>query len=290
MEEVICTSEIVVPDVLSLRANSTLTMDMNFKYTEQKKKQILKASNSSEQDLTDPIVRIKVKNLSSMKSYIAPAYGDYVEGVRMDTEKYSNQLLRLSLSRVKRVFSYVKLVSKDLDDIYHFKYPKFSVLCFLLFTWIIFMVEASNVIADFLLVLSILCIYNHPTFNARIKPVLVRLFFMETDINTQFKKSKVIPQIDLTRKKNMQTSHWKYKLIAESSLMTRLKWAKKSLVILIILLMKVSAFFEKLKNIIVWDDPDRTALFLIFTITGYCAFSVLPIRLLILLAGSLFLM
>jgi len=109
---------------------------------------------------------------------------------------------------------------------------------------------------------------------------------MENDINTQFKKSKVIPQIDLTLKKSMRTEHWKHKLLAESSLMTRLKWAKKSLVILIILLMKVSAFFEKLKNIIIWDDPDRTALFLIFTITGYCSFSVIPIRFVILLAGK----
>ena len=131
VEEVICTGEIVVPDVLSLRSNSTLTTDLSLKYTDQKKKQILKSSNMNEQDLTDPIVRIKVKNLSGMKSYFAPAYGDYVEGVQMDTEKYSNQLLRLSLSRVKRVISYIKLVFKDLDDIYHFKYPKFSVLCFL---------------------------------------------------------------------------------------------------------------------------------------------------------------
>jgi len=115
----------------------------------------------------------------------------------------------------------------------------------------------------------------------------MRFFFLENDINSYYKTPKVIPQVDLTLKKNMQTAHWKSKLLAESSLMTRLKWAKKSLVILIILLMKASAFFEKLKNIIVWDDPDRTALFLIFTIIGYCAFSVIPLRFLILFAGIL---
>ena len=133
-EEVIATSEIVVPDVLSLRSNSTLSMDMLFKYTENKKKQLLKTLNINEKDLTEPFVRIKVKNLSGLKSYFAPSYSDYVEGVKMDSEKYSNQLLRLSLSRVKRVISFVKMSIDDFNDIFRFKYPFFSLLCFMVST------------------------------------------------------------------------------------------------------------------------------------------------------------
>jgi len=120
-----------VPDVLSLRSNSTLSMDMKFKYTENKKKQLLKSLSIPEKDLTEPIVHIKVKNLSGLKTYFAPSYSDCVEGVKMDSDKYSNQLLRLSLSRVKRIISFIKVTASDFNDIFRFKYPFFSFLCFM---------------------------------------------------------------------------------------------------------------------------------------------------------------
>lgn len=130
-EEVICTSEIVVSDVLSLRSNSILTMDLPFKYSDQKRKQILKSSNLNDNDLHDPIIHIKIKNLSTIKSYFAPQYSDYVEGVKMDSQKFVKQLFKLSLSRIKRVVAYIIVVIRDFNTIYYFKYPLFSSLCFI---------------------------------------------------------------------------------------------------------------------------------------------------------------
>ena len=146
------------------------------------------------------------------------------------------------------------------------------------------MFEVSNLISDALLVISLICIYKHPEVEKVLKPLFIRLFFGDKDLSTYYKEPLVQAQIDLSRKKSMQTAHWKYKLKAESSLMTRLKVAKKSVVILVIVLMKLSAFCEKVKNIIVWDDRDRSTMFLAITVIGYCSFAVIPLRMVALFA------
>jgi len=122
-----------------------------------------------------------------------------------------------------------------------------------------------------------------------LKPLFTRLFFEEKDLSSCYKEPLVQSQVDLSRKKSMQTEHWKYKLKAESSLMTRLKVAKKSVVVLVIVLMKISAFCEKIKNIIVWDDRDRSFMFVMITVIGYCSFAVIPLRLVVLFACNKFL-
>jgi hypothetical protein len=127
-EEVVCTSEIVVPDVLSIKSNSTLIMDLPFKYTESKRKQIMKGFNVvSDQDM-DPVVRIKIKNLSSVKTNFAPPYDDYVEGVKMDPETYSKQLLKLGLSRQRRILAFLKLCLRAAEELIYWKYPVFSLI------------------------------------------------------------------------------------------------------------------------------------------------------------------
>ena len=119
---------------MSQKLNAILTLDIPFKYTDQKKKQLIKSLNINEKDLSDPIVRIKAKNLSAMKSYFAPPYGDYVEGVKMETETYSKQFLKLSLSRVRRILTFIRYGLQDLNDTFHFKYPIFSCLAFVVNT------------------------------------------------------------------------------------------------------------------------------------------------------------
>jgi len=143
-EEVICTLEIPVQDLLSLPSNEILQVNLPFKYTEQRKAKIMKTLGVSEETLNTPNIRLKFNNLSSVKSYFAPPYGDYVEGVKMDTDTFTKQGMKLGLARIRRIISYIILFFRDMRSLFHFKYPFFSYICalvnffFSLFTNIFF--------------------------------------------------------------------------------------------------------------------------------------------------------
>lgn len=126
-EEVICSIEIPVQDLLSLPSQEPLHVNLPIKYTELKKP---KAGKGSEGELT-PKLTLKINNMSSVKSYFAPAYGEYVEGVKMDSETFTKQFFKLSLARMRRIICWIILFIQDVKDIYRFKYPVFSYICLL---------------------------------------------------------------------------------------------------------------------------------------------------------------
>jgi len=129
-EEVICTGEILVTDIIPIKSDSVFSVVLNFKYTENKKK-TTKAVSLNENEIVQPKVKVKIRNLSNIKSLFAPSYGNYVEGVQMDTETYVKQNFKLSIRRVRRIIRYIKLFLLDIQAIFHYKYPFFSLCCLL---------------------------------------------------------------------------------------------------------------------------------------------------------------
>lgn len=130
-EETICTGEILVSDVIAISSNGTFSVNLNFKYTEIKKKNLLKVMNISETELSQPKVKVKIKHLSNIKVLFGPSYGEYVEGVQMDPEAYVKQYFKLSVKRMRRIVRSVRLFKADIENIFHYKYPFFSYCCFI---------------------------------------------------------------------------------------------------------------------------------------------------------------
>ncbi len=130
-EEVVCTGEILVPDVISIRSNQSLGVRLNFEYSDSKKKQLSKSLNICESEITQPCVKVKIKNLSNIKSLFASSYGEFVEGVVMNPETYVKQHFKLSIRRIRRIVRCIGLFSKDVQTIFRFKYPFFSYCCLL---------------------------------------------------------------------------------------------------------------------------------------------------------------
>jgi hypothetical protein len=126
-EEILCTGEIATPDIISLSKSTILTCIVNLRYTEARRKLIYKTP--ADNDIPEPILRVKIKNLSSIKSFFAPETKDYREGIIYDTENYSKQYMKLGFKRIYRIINQWKILMSDLNDIYHFKYPVFSYFC-----------------------------------------------------------------------------------------------------------------------------------------------------------------
>jgi len=280
-EEVICTLEIPVQDLLSLPSNEILQVNLPFKYTDQRKAKVAKSLGINENDLSSPNLRLKFNNLSSVKSYFAPPYADYVEGVKMDTDTFTKQGLKLSLARIRRIISYIILFFRDIRNLFHFKYPFFSYVCSLLLISLIALFDVADTMAVLIGLMGILCFYNHPKVNARVKPALDMVFFGEGHLNPFYRDPEIKTLSDLEMEETFNTERWKYKLTDDESIYSVMKRAKKSVVWLTIFFTKVSGFFEKMKNIIMWQDHRRSMIFLICTVIGYCIFAVVPLRLLI---------
>jgi len=134
--------------------------------------------------------------------------------------------------------------------------------------------------------MTLLCFYNNPRVNARVKPVLTTLFFNEDHLNPFFREPQIQTLSDLEMAETFNTERWKYKLTDDESIYSVMKRAKKSVVWLTIFFHKVSGFFEKMKNIIMWQDSRRSMIFLFCSLIGYCIFAVVPLRLIIFIASK----
>lgn len=89
------------------------------------------ATNNKTKDGPPPELNIKIKNLSNYKSLFHPPTKEFIEGVRVDDEQFSRQLLKLGIRRVRRIITQTGFIFKEIDDIFHCKYPFFSFLCIL---------------------------------------------------------------------------------------------------------------------------------------------------------------
>jgi Plant phosphoribosyltransferase C-terminal. len=282
----VASGEISVPDILRLGKGDVLTLHLPLKYTDTRKKAIAKALNISEGDIPDPTLKIKLKNLSSFKSLFAPSMRDYFEGIKLDKENYSTQHFKLGFRRIYRIIAQVKILRNSVSDVFNFKYPIFSTFCFLLLTIFILTFDISTFLPDLMFFFVLLSIYKAPFVKRYVEPFLEEYFFNESHLNPYYQKPCVTTAEDQDIKKFMNTSKWKEKFRNEESLVTTFKKAKKSLATMTIVLNSVSSFFEKVKNIVCWEDPTRTLCFMGFLMFAYCAIYAIGMRTMILLAGK----
>jgi len=143
--------------------------------------------------------------------------------------------------------------------------------------------EIADIIPNFILILVLACIYHHPKVHDFITNYMITLFFQEKHLNPHFVHPRVKTYRDLEIKKLMNTERWKYKLVDPESLVSLLKKFKHLLVEVTVLLTKGTGFFEKIKNLVTWQDPMRTLIFIGIGTIGYCVLSVISFRFLILL-------
>ena len=115
---------------------------------------------------------------------------------------------------------------------------------------------------------------------------MITFFFQEKHLNPHYIFPRVKTYRDLEIKKLMNTERWKYKLVDPESLVSLFKKFKHFLVEMTSFLTKTTGFLEKIKNIVTWQDPTRTLMFILIGTIGYCVLSVVGLRVLILLGSK----
>ena len=124
-------------DILSMDSETILRLKLPLKTPELAKKPqpdttpTNVTNKSKDKDSIPPELNIKIKNLSTYNSFFHPPTKEFIEGVRVDDEQFSRQLLKLGIRRTRRIITYIGFIFKEIDDIFHCKYPFFSYLSIL---------------------------------------------------------------------------------------------------------------------------------------------------------------
>lgn len=81
--------------------------------------------------IPEPYIKVKIKNLSSSKTYFSPSPENYIEGVKHEKEVYMKYHLKVSMHRLRTIMAKVSLGMENINAVVNFKYPLFSLFVLL---------------------------------------------------------------------------------------------------------------------------------------------------------------
>ena len=292
-------------DLVTMHNLSTLKLKLPLEYTEAKRKVIEKALSSSkggDVQLPEPYIKLKVKNLSSYKTFFSSTPQNYIEGVKFDPEVYVKYNLRVALHRIKTLFAILSLKMQTFNSVvFHFKYPPFSFVCMLVINMnlnysnhicqlllaIIITLDVNGIVNDFLILLILITIYRYPPIYEQVNEWFLKQVFTKENLNKYYEE----PLVETVKQNNINQladmNRFKQKIKDPDSLYTVLKKIKNMLASMTMTMMEVANFIEKSKNLVSWVDQTRTKYFLFAAVFAFCALNALTLRLLI-LCGSKF--
>jgi hypothetical protein len=136
----------------------------------------------------------------------------------------------------------------------------------------------NQLLSYIILIFILITIYQHPVLEEIINNFLNQKFFAPEHRSKIYVNPLVqtIEQIETNKTADIQ--RFKMKIKDKESMYAKYQVMKKSIAKLQILLTKLCNFFEKMKNLTNWSDPQKTAFFLVFLLSAYTFTSTLPLR------------
>ena len=143
----------------------------------------------------------------------------------------------------------------------------------------------NNILSYISFMLMFFIIFNIPISEFSYRRDIFINKYLKGDINKEYKEPLVETktQVENQRFKNIESLDLRD--INNENLITRYNKMKKSIIQLRIIITYVCDFLEKIKNLVLWKDPQRTFFFLIFIFIFYVFASKLPIRIFVILGG-----
>eukprot|EP00828_Plagiopyla_frontata_P033612 TRINITY_DN4363_c0_g1_i1.p1 TRINITY_DN4363_c0_g1~~TRINITY_DN4363_c0_g1_i1.p1 ORF type:complete len:412 (+),score=33.49 TRINITY_DN4363_c0_g1_i1:124-1359(+) len=251
----------------------------------QKKNQIAKIYNS--QTIPEdkrPQISISLIDRSNFKGFFTSPPTNYIEGFKMHRDILNKTELKFNFERVRRISANINKVILQLDCFIQFKYPLFSTIIMLILGLFIIFVDLNSIHRYLLFVVCLFLGYNYPKVNKVVSPIINHYFFSPSRLNKHYRKPKIytIPQWEAQKLSDIQRFTEKVKSTA--GYYTQYKELKKSLARLTFSLAWINNILEKSKNLLFWNDIQRTFWLACFAFVLYCITYQLPIRYFIVIA------
>jgi len=151
--------------------------------------------------------------------------------------------------------------------------------------FVVLTADANNILSYVTLTIVLLIVFNCPELSFRKDNFLYKHLVGFDNLNPEF----VTPTIETTSqfeyRKFKDLERLGVKLKDKESIFAKYRAMKKSIAKVQIIICTICNFLEKIKNLLMWKDPQRTAYFLILIFIIFVFVSRLPIRVFILLGG-----
>ncbi|CAG9315517.1 unnamed protein product [Blepharisma stoltei] len=224
-------------------------------------------------------ITVELVHEASFMSMFMPPPSHFFEDTEIP-EIATMRELKIASKRLKRVrILYIRFL-KTIYKVFLWTYPRFSMVCLILFILLAAFLPAQYVVPLALFILLMFCLSLNPRSEGIIN--WVSSFFFTDELRT-----KPIPSMKTIKQKDHENKS-KFTILKEKTnegVMDRWKKFKEDAVDIQNLLIKISIWAEKTRQIFLWGDPLKSLYFCIGLIIGIYIFYTVPMRLVILTAG-----
>ena len=215
---------------------------------------------------------LDIKKHSAFFSHFVPPSIHYIEDTPLPDQAGMHDL-KIAFRRLKRIrILYFRLL-KTAVQAFYFVYPQFSFACLSVYSFFVLFVPFSLFLPFLLLVILFLALYLNP--NHDIGQRKIRKFFFS-------KKNHVAPYPKvITIKESVHRKKAEMKVMKEKvkeGVIKRWKKFKEDAVELQNYLTIIACYGEKLRNLFLWEDPEKSYIFCFILLFLILLLILIPFR------------
>jgi hypothetical protein len=239
----------------------------------------------SEKIIREASIEYKVQNLSSYESYLVdPNKNNYMEGKKMvkGDLSFSKAELKISMFRFRRCLNMIEIWVEYVNEIFRFKYKKWSYFGILFFHIILFLFNMNYVHINILLGIAVMVVLSHRKSIQFLYEHVLHNLRKPEDLNTNYWEPIVHTKTYLKGHRYLQIELLRKKLKPADGLVSDLKLIKLGFNSAPFILHELVNLFEKFKNLITWYETRRTKALLGAIIFAIVIFYLVPFKLFVL--------
>lgn len=176
---VLGTKSILVADIMSKISNQKIQLSFDLDKQENKEN-----VNPNIQ------MRVKIRNLTSIDSWIAKSPVDYIEDYYIDKGDVNINDLKIPFERLKKNMATNLLNMMSVNDIFFFKFPLFSLIWFIVSIFLVITIKMEDILSILTLILILVIIYQHPFIKIRLDRFIRKYFVNEDMLNQNYIEPK----------------------------------------------------------------------------------------------------
>ena len=133
---------------------------------------------------------MEAKYIANLEAWCTQNPNQRVAENRLLTNNFNIKEAKFTVKRLKRMQLYLLYLNQMKNDIFKYKYPKFSNLCFLLCILIVFLYNPNQFLCNLMVILFILFGINNPYLRRKIDPI-VKLYFFRDDLMNPYARQNI---------------------------------------------------------------------------------------------------
>jgi len=194
--------------------------------------------------------------------------------------KATMKQLKIASKRSKRVRILYTRSLKRIYQMFLWIYPKFSAVCMALYIILAIFLPGQYVLPLIMLIFLSFILINNPKLAPYAKK-FIDIVFSDKQRICKPPKIQTIKETEFDTKSDVRI----FEIEIKEGVMDKWNKFKIDLVELQILLMEISCFLEKMRNLFLWEDPQKSSYFCIGVVMVAFVLYCIPFRALMLLLG-----